>query len=370
VNGDVILGGESLSDLDPGQRAHLVATCLDRPEAQLFLPTVEQEFEAARRLHGATAGLARAASRFGVDRMVGRRVTELSSGQRQRVALATALAAGPHPVLLDEPTSHLDGDGVEALADLLEEGAAEEGSILLSEQAGWRLARGVRSWAMLADGRVTLSGAPLPPEFPAPAPTGDRVLVSARGLTIERGGRRLLDRIDFELREGEVVLLTGANGAGKSTLATVLAGHRVAAAGRVERAGRVALMLPSAELQLFAGTVASEVAEAGRLSEETARVLRRHRLDHLGARAPWTLSRGERQRLVHAVLDLLRPEVMIVDEPGQGLDPEDLAALVGLVHRRAEKGRAYLVISHRRELASAVHRHLHIADGRVRELTP
>ena len=61
---------------------------------------------------------------------------------------------------------------------------------------------------------------------------------------------------------------------------------------------------------------------------------------------------------------------MIVDEPGQGLDPEDLTAFVHLMHRRAEKGRAYLVISHRRELVSAAHRHLHIADGRIEEMTP
>jgi ABC-type multidrug transport system ATPase subunit len=58
---------------------------------------------------------------------------------------------------------------------------------------------------------------------------------------------------------------------------------------------------------------------------------------------------------------------MIVDEPGQGLDPEDLRAFVELVHRRAEKGRGYLIISHRPELASAVHRHLRITDGQLEE---
>jgi energy-coupling factor transporter ATP-binding protein EcfA2 len=127
-------------------------------------------------------------------------------------------------------------------------------------------------------------------------------------------------------------------------------------------------MLPSAELQLFAGSVAAEVASSGVTHDESARVLRRHRLDHLAARAPWTLSRGERQRLVHAALDLRRPSLMIVDEPGQGLDPGDLADFVGLVHRRAERGRAYLVISHRLELAGAVHRHLRIDNGRLLEV--
>ena len=166
------------------------------------------------------------------------------------------------------------------------------------------------------------------------------------------------------------MLLTGANGAGKSTLAEVLCGLRRSAAGTVESSGRVVLMLPSAELQLFAGSVAEEVAAAGARHDESAKVLRRHRLEHLAARAPWTLSRGERQRLVHAALDLLRPEVMIVDEPGQGLDPEDLREFVKLVHRRAEKGRGYLVISHRLELAAAAHRHLRISNGKLIEVAP
>jgi len=367
VRGDVVLAGESLSDLDPGQRAHLLGTCLDRPDAQLFLPTVAQELDAARRLHGDGADLDRITERLGVDALAERRITELSSGQRQRVALAAALAASPRPVLLDEPTAHLDSDGTERLAELLTEARAAGGSFLLGEQAGWRLAAGVEAWSKLEEGRVESCGRPEMPICSPPLPMGRRIVLEARGLTVDRGGRRLLEGVDLELRSGEVVLLTGANGAGKSTLAQVLAGVRKAASGSVTRTGRAVLMLPSAELQLFAGTVAGEVTAADRTQAESARVLRRHRLDHLGARAPWTLSRGERQRLVHASLDLLRPDVMIIDEPGQGLDPQDLKDLVRLIHRRAEKGRAYVLISHRRELAAAAHRHLRIEDRRLVE---
>jgi len=128
-------------------------------------------------------------------------------------------------------------------------------------------------------------------------------------------------------------------------------------------------MLPSAELQLFATTVAGELRAARDRPEELARVLRRHGLQHLAARAPWTLSRGERQRLVHAALDVLRPRVFIVDEPGQGLDPEALETFVRLIHRRAEKGRAYLVISQRQELYPAAHRRLEVREQRVVEVT-
>jgi len=370
MGGEVVLDGESVDDLDPGQRAHLLATCLDRPDAQLFLPTLAQEIEAARRLYGDSEFLARTIDMLRVDRLGSDRITELSSGQRQRVALTAALAGCPRPVLLDEPTAHLDADGVRQLSALLVRGRELGGSFIVNEQAGWRLQDGDDQWAELTEGRLFACDPPKEPLLQPPAPAGHRVLLTACGLRVHRGSRRLLSGVDIELREGEVVLLTGANGSGKSTLAEVLCGFRRAASGQVDRSDSVALMLPSAELQLFAGSVAEEVASAGARHDESARVLRRHRLEHLAARAPWTLSRGERQRLVHASLDLLRPTVMIVDEPGQGLDPEDLRDFMKLVHRRAEKGRGYLIISHRLELAAAAHRHLRISNGDLVEVAP
>jgi energy-coupling factor transporter ATP-binding protein EcfA2 len=369
VEGDVVLAGDSVIDLDPGQRAHLLATCLDRPDGQLFLPTVQQEIAAACRLHHCEGQVNSLAATFNVSQQMDRRITELSSGQRQRVALACAFAGSPRPVLLDEPTAHLDNEGVDALATAITDRVGDGGSFLVTEQAGWRLARAVTSWNRLAGGWLKTCNPPEVPRFPAPGPLQEaRVVMACRDLAVARGDRELLTGIDLQLRTGEVVLLTGPNGAGKSTLARVLAGLRRPKRGTVESDRRAALMLPSAELQLFAGTVAGEVAAAGAGREEGARVLRRHRLEHLSARAPWTLSRGERQRLVHATLDLIRPAVMIVDEPAQGLDPEDLAVFVDLVHRRAEKGRAYLIISHRLELATAVHRRFELRDRSLVEV--
>ncbi len=369
VNGRLELGGEALGELDPGQRAHLLGTCLDRPEAQLFLATVGHELAAARRLYGSDAAADSAAAALAIDGLRGRRISELSSGQRQRVALAAALAAGRRPVLLDEPTAHLDGDGAAALGRLLAEHASAGGSVVLAEQAGWRVGEVVNDWLRLDRGTLMGCQPTEPPAFGRPAPPGDEIVLSATDLVIRRGGQVLVQDAALELRAGEVLLLSGANGVGKSTLGRVLAGVRGGAAGRVRRPEPTALMLPSAELQLFARTVLGEVTTGGVSAAEAAKVLSRHRLEHLAARAPWTLSRGERQRLVHAALDLRRPRLMIIDEPGQGLDPVDLAALIHLIHRRAEKGRAYLLISHRLEILSAVHRHMRIADRALEEVS-
>ncbi|MEJ2187994.1 MAG: ABC transporter ATP-binding protein [Acidobacteriota bacterium] len=146
VSGDILLDGEVISDLDPGQRSRLLATCLDRPDAQLFLPTVEQEVEAAVRLHGNPASFDAGIRALGVGPLMGRRTTELSSGERQRVALVVTLGASPRSVLLDEPTAHLDENGATSLAALLVAINAGGGSVVVAEQAGWRLRDGITRW--------------------------------------------------------------------------------------------------------------------------------------------------------------------------------------------------------------------------------
>ncbi len=365
VDGAIEVDGEPVDDLDPGQRAHLLATCLDRPDAQLFLATPRDELEASRRLWGDGPMLGTALDLLDVRRLLDRRTISLSSGERQRVALVLALAAVPRPVLLDEPTANLDGAAAAALGDLIARAGRAGGAVLAAEQAPWRLASSFDRWLRLHRGLLEPEPAWGPPGLPAPRhPPGSRVVLEARGVAVARGGVELLRGVGLVLCEGEVVLLTGLNGAGKSSLVEVLAGARRPAAGAVTRRGRTALTLANAELQLLAATVSDEIAAAGGWSEQS-RVLRRHNLDHLAARAPWSLSRGERQRLVHASLDVLRPDVMLLDEPAQGLDPDDLVDLVDRIHRRAEKGRAYLIVSHREELAAAAHRHLRIEHGRL-----
>ena len=371
VSGEITIDAETVEDLDPGQRAHLLATCLDRPEAQLFLATVGQEIEAARRLYRGDEFGDAAVEAFGLGPLLNRRVTELSSGERQRVALAVTLAGCPRSILLDEPTAHLDAAGERVLVDLLKRAGNRGAPIVITEQAGWRLRDAVTAWVGIDGGRMDSVGAPCVPDVPGPGHVpGAAIALGCHDLSVSRGGRTLLKDVDLDLHVGEVVLLSGPNGSGKSTLARVLAGLSAADHGEVRGDGRVGLMLPEAELQLFASTVAGEVSAAGVGQGERARVLRRHRLEHLAARAPWSLSRGEQQRLVHAALDLLRPEVMIVDEPGQGLGAEDLGALLGLIRRRSAKGRVYLVISHRPELAAAAHRRFVIRDRRLEEVTP
>lgn len=375
VSGSVRLEGEEVGDLDPAQRAGALGAALDRPTAQLFLATPRQELQAAAR-HRPAVLLPQAAALLGLDRLLDRPILELSSGERQRLALACALAAAPGPVVLDEPTAHLDDHGVAALAAALELVRRHGGGVLLVEQAGWRLTGTVDRWLALQEGRLEPAQAPTPPAIPTPDPVrgGPAAVLELRGATLEHPGGALLEDVNLALAAGEILFLRAPNGAGKSTLLRALAGRHPLAAGerrrdgrRVTRPGGVVLMLPEAARQLFAATATGEVLLSGAAPGDAARALQRHGLEALAGRPPWTLSRGEQQRLLLAALDVTRPAVMLLDEPAQGLDPEDLARLAALLRQRAAEGRGILVASHRDELATLAHRRLTIRNRRLGE---
>jgi len=366
LEGEIRLGGEVLGDLDPGQRAHLMATCLDRPESQLFLPTPRREIEAALVLYGEDRWPRELINRLEIEDLLDRRILELSSGERRRVSLAVALCAGNRPILLDEPSSHLDPPGAAALSDLLARSLDGGTSVLAAEHSAWRLNSVFSRCLDLDDGTLRERGRPRCPKIPGPSHgPGDQIIFRAENLAAEVGGRTLFGGVDLELLEGEILLLSGMNGVGKSTLARILTKNARPAGGSLDfrRSGRPLLMLPDADLELFSPTVRQEVRRKGMTEEETAKILRRHGLESLSGRTPWSLSRGERQRLVHAALDGMRPRLMVIDEPAPGLDADSLMDFIHLLHRRAERGRAYIIITHRLELVSAAHRHLVLTPG-------
>jgi len=210
-------------------------------------------------------------------------------------------------------------------------------------------------------------------------------LLAARGLVVERGGRRLLDGVDCALRAGEHWLVWGANGAGKTTLARVLAGFLAPDTGRVEYAAGLEPPLPllvaDPDAQLAAASVRDEVAlgarrpgeprldRAGRgpAAARIAAALADYRLEPLAARNPHALSGGEKRRLNLAALSVLEAPLLILDEPELHLDPpswRDCCALMA-AWRAADPQRALLEISRDPERALVADGLLVLHEGRV-----
>ena len=158
---------------------------------------------------------------------------------------------------------------------------------------------------------------------------------------------------------GETVALMGRNGAGKSTLLRHAAGLLTPTRGRIERAGRVALLLQNPGDYFMHEHVADEVSTDA---------LRAVGLRDMAERNPRDLSGGERQRLALAIVtgEGDPPAVLALDEPTRGMDREAKAELALELRRRAEQGQAVIVATHDPEFAaSCAERAILLADGRA-----
>jgi energy-coupling factor transport system ATP-binding protein len=170
-------------------------------------------------------------------------------------------------------------------------------------------------------------------------------------------GRALLRGVDLTLARGERVALMGRNGAGKSTLLRHVAGLMAPTRGRVEAAGRIALLLQNPNDYFLRERAIEEVGAGGLLAAG---------LEHAADRHPRDLSGGERQRLALEIVLAGDPAaVACLDEPTRGMDRAAKGDLADRLHGLAREGTAVLVATHDAEFAVAVaDRIVLLADGR------
>jgi energy-coupling factor transporter ATP-binding protein EcfA2 len=387
-----------------------VGILFQNPDNQMVATLVEKEIAFALENKAMPQAemetvVAQAARQFGIEHLSRRLTSDLSGGEKQRVALASVMVQEPSVLLLDEPDSFLDQSGRLMLAAELERLHAHDRRLIeirITQSA--QIARQYPRLVVLDGGAIIADGPPA--ELLADSrlcilagltvPDANHIQVKIPGRTgngrSDLAGRLrsaqlkeatygwpmsppVFEKLSAELTGGETVGLIGPTGAGKSTIGLLLAGLAAPSQGEVvyldstgwplklqEIRGELALVLQQPERQFFLETCAQEVAfgpkNLGRVlsNDEISEYLALVGLHpaRYAARDPFSLSSGEKRRLAFAAVLAMEPSLIVFDEPTAGLDGEGVGRFIALSRALKSMHLGQLVISHDGDLIRQV----------------
>lgn len=414
LDGVVRINGRNLADVALTDVGHLCSSVFQNPRTQFFCDTVAEELAFCGENYGRERATLRqqserAAKLMGISHLLERKLTTLSGGQLQKVALACALASGAPVLLADEPTSNLDPAAISEVREALKV-LKEQGLTIVVVEHRLHFLRDLADQVLLMEGgRVTRrwSGAeffsmgqaqrrslglrtlvdPGPPETwvgqgqagcqekqagqgqvgrqENREATPSQARLSCRGLSFAYGASPVFEGLDADFPAGQITCIAGANGVGKTTLVRVLCGLAAPSSGTISldgvpasrktRRSACALVMQDTGRQLFSDTLAGEltIGASHASGQSGEQLLADFDLANLGDRHPLSLSGGQKQRLVIAAARATGRPIVILDEPTSGVDARHLDSITATLRRIADEGAAVVVVTHDGEFAAA-----------------
>jgi molybdate transport system ATP-binding protein len=361
--------------------SQVVATGLFDEDYPLTTPTAPQRARVARLMR-----------RFGLWGLRERRMLTLSYGQRRRVMIARAFAGDAQVLLLDEAFNGLDDRSRRALSKALQHSRGFGPSWIITTHRAVELPQNVTHLARIEAGRILEAG-PVTGHLRAlaiqlnrrsrtsrikldieqrPKDSKYATLVELKNVDLYRDYRAVLHGVNWKLQTGEHWAILGRNGSGKSTLLLLLYGDlHPALGGRVERAGapvgtpiaqwkrRVGVVSPELQADHFQVGTLEEIVASGRyasvgLNEEPTaadrriarRWLRYFGLEALADRGPRQVSYGQLRLTLIARAMVNGPELLLLDEPCTGLDPDVRSEVLQIIERLAHRGTQIVMAVH------------------------
>ena len=432
--GGQISGSISVGELDPiasgpEKMADTVGFVFQEPEAQFVFDVVEDEIAFSLE----NAGLARdviesrlnsVCTYLHLESIRTKPIHQISGGEKQRVAVASALVNQPRVLILDEPTSQLDPHAANELLRYVVSLKEDLGlTVVIAEHRLERLLPFTDLMIhMQSDGRcligspeeilekidqvppiITLAKRlqikPLPltigtfpkitlPKTPSLAlekydrkPNTSNGGLAVQGFSVTLEKSLVIDHISLTLNPGEILALLGPNGVGKTTLLRAmiglipfdgnlfLKGEPIKENTLSEMIQAVGYLPQNPNDLLFAETVLDELKvtlqnhgmEQSR--DELAQFLTSFGLTNHQDDYPRDLSVGERQRTALASITVHDPDFILLDEPTRGLDYENKIKLVHLFQKWRDRNKGILVVTHDVEFAALLADRVIILEG-------
>ncbi len=360
ISGRVVFRGQEI----PGE-AEIPDICLTGPWAasRLFCRSVWEEISFSPQAD--TAEAERLLDYFGIADLVDRHPQKLSGGQQQLVLLIAYLCCHPRILLLDECFAQLSAPKRKLLAELLLDLHSQGRTILLVEHIlPAQLKAVIRPVTVVpVSNKSARRQDPEKLNWQIAGQGREGDMFSLRGLQTPQDYPCDLSYTDLSVSAGHLVHINGSVGSGKTTLLKMLCGL-LSCRGNIDLKGRplssykraelatiLGVVLQAPDSQFFCATVEDEIAFAAhRLDcfdhDFFVQICRLFAIEHCLERNPFTLSHGEQKKCQLASALLLKPQILILDEPDAGMDQHSRSQLAMIFADYLQGGGTILFTSH------------------------
>lgn len=341
-----------------------------------------------------------------IENLNNRSIFSLSSGEKQKIAIASIYAMKPEIYIFDEPSANLDMRATENLAILIKRLKRMGKTIIISEHRLYYLMAIVDRIIYIKKGEILNEWTPdevMNISNDELEKKGLRVfdlkkielinhninkkrdknlLYEVEDILVYAGDKNVLNKVSFSVNScgTGIVGIIGENGAGKTTLIKTLSGVLKSKKGKVklnqkvlskkERMKRSYFVMQDVDYQLFTDSVKEELLLGNKRNDILERnikdVLSVLELTDYEDKHPMSLSGGQKQRVSIAAAAVNNADIIFFDEPTSGLDGENMRNVSNIVKKLKERGKLIFVVSHDIEfLAYTCSRILCMRNGEI-----
>ena len=391
--GSVEIAGKDIEIMQSYDIGKIVGSIFQDPQRQFFSSELEGEIAFGCENYGFSKFEIQKRTKDAIYKMrlenIGKiSLDVLSSGEKQRAAVASVYAMYPTVFVFDEPTANLDKDGIIQMKNILVELKKGGYTLLIAEhRLSWTKELADR-YLYMEDGQIQreyssseLSAmndleriskglrciTDIPFTKQIASPRTDSIAIQGKMISLKKNKKQILKNVDIFANKNSITAITGSNGAGKTSLALILSGLEKATKGSVyiygEKSGyrtlrnHIYYCSNDTGTQFFTESVSKELLLGAKYDaenlENVKKLLKDMCLYEYKDSHPASLSGGQKQRLAVCCALLSGKNILILDEPTSGLDAENMFLIAKILKKAVEKEKTILVITHDEEFMNA-----------------
>ena len=363
LEGEILLNHQNTKDMSMAEISRHISSVFQNPRSQFFTTNTTSELVFSMENYGLDKAvmeerIQKVSALLQIQYLLNRDIFQLSGGERQMVAIASAMMMGQQIILLDEPSANLDYHNTYVFRGLVEKLKQEGYTVLIADHRFYYLSGLINRVFLFDDGKMQIFDSEqafkessydtrsfdlfaMNIPFQIACEKKEKVLS-----LVDISYKDILQDITLDFFTNEVTAIIGTNGVGKTTLARILCKSISCTHGKI--IGEIPFyIMQDADYQLFGTSVQAEleIADHKIKQKDIQDVMDYFQLTKYADTHPFSLSGGQKQRIQVALGILSNRKVIIFDEPTSGLDLLSMRRVAREIQELKKKA-CVIVISH------------------------